>query len=663
MDMTDLPECRLRIFHVNDVYLLDYLPSLKTCIDLESSRFAQHAGSLCMPEDRVAWTDLWNGLTESALKELEEKDSHGRPPLRRTLSFSKSMARAAGFKRNSLIDTGELKKEVFHRAELTAKVQHHRPVDHHNPRHHHHATYPNSHVLTTLSGDFLAPSLLSSIDHGRSMVALMNQLPIDAVCFGNHESDVPFHSLLKRIHEFNGKWLNSNMPKFEPQLPDHHIMHLHGRDVALLGLCVGGGENASLYRPGVLGGYAATIVPVLEAAEGAIARARADAPNATVIALTHQDSSDDIKLALKGGISVILGGHDHKVANEKHGDCYVVKAGSDARQVAIVDLVWAAGELVPKVSVRMEPLTRAPPEARFEEELSGDSHDKYGPDPTLTLSMYRWQQPEKELRSSTLGEFPPNSISSRAVRSKENSMARMIATAMRTVLHADCTLMNSGGVRGDMDYPTGRVTYADLKAECPFASSVVVVTLPGSVLSAAVQESRRPWDEGKESGLSFQLDDGSTCDPTTHAMLTVKKAPFDPARFYRTVVDAFMVDANSVLHAYLTLHPEHAQPQDAGLTPLALVVSYFCDKAWRKLLGNGTDQQVEGNALSRLDKNGDGFLDEDEVAEALVTSLPGMASRVLAKQCLAMVAKNGEGKVDLASLKARFAEEAEIRTA
>jgi 2',3'-cyclic-nucleotide 2'-phosphodiesterase (5'-nucleotidase family) len=41
----------------------------------------------------------------------------------------------------------------------------------------------------------------------------MNEVGFDACCFGNHEADVPFDSLLKRINEMEATWLNSNMEK------------------------------------------------------------------------------------------------------------------------------------------------------------------------------------------------------------------------------------------------------------------------------------------------------------------------------------------------------------------------------------------------------------------------------------------------------------------
>jgi 2',3'-cyclic-nucleotide 2'-phosphodiesterase (5'-nucleotidase family) len=39
-------------------------------------------------------------------------------------------------------------------------------------------------TAVVLAGDFLAPSLLSSLDSGRGMVDVMNDVGIEFVCFG-----------------------------------------------------------------------------------------------------------------------------------------------------------------------------------------------------------------------------------------------------------------------------------------------------------------------------------------------------------------------------------------------------------------------------------------------------------------------------------------------
>jgi hypothetical protein len=42
-------------------------------------------------------------------------------------------------------------------------------------------------VVSILTGDFLAPYLLSSIDRGAGMMNALAKIPIDYICWGNHE--------------------------------------------------------------------------------------------------------------------------------------------------------------------------------------------------------------------------------------------------------------------------------------------------------------------------------------------------------------------------------------------------------------------------------------------------------------------------------------------
>eukprot|EP00961_Rhodomonas_salina_P130487 1756735-Rhodomonas_salina.1 len=64
-------------------------------------------------------------------------------------------------------------------------------------------TVEKENTIVLLPGDFVAPSLLSSLDHARGMIDCMNQVKIQYVCFGNHETDIPHSELIARIKESN----------------------------------------------------------------------------------------------------------------------------------------------------------------------------------------------------------------------------------------------------------------------------------------------------------------------------------------------------------------------------------------------------------------------------------------------------------------------------
>lgn len=136
---------------------------------------------------------------------------------------------------------------------------------------------------------------------------------------------------------------------------------------------------------------------------------------------------------------------------------------------------------------------------------------------------------------------PP--LTSLNVRKGPSSMAQLLATALRDVVAADASFMNSGGVRAKKTYTDGPITYADLNAECPFPSSNIVIKIRGKEMSEALATSRAAWlAEGgpEEDADAFQHDEGITTDEK-HEIVTVGGAPFDPDATYRLMVDAYMV--------------------------------------------------------------------------------------------------------------------------
>ena len=75
----------------------------------------------------------------------------------------------------------------------------------------------NPNTIAVLSGDFLNPSLISSIRidgvpiAGEQMVAAMNAVGIDYVTFGNHEFDVSGALLERRLAELSATVVSSNV--------------------------------------------------------------------------------------------------------------------------------------------------------------------------------------------------------------------------------------------------------------------------------------------------------------------------------------------------------------------------------------------------------------------------------------------------------------------
>ena len=213
---------------------------------------------------------------------------------------------------------------------------------------------PGEAYLCTLNGDFLSPSLLSSLDLGAAAVSVMNAVPVTHACLGNHEFDHSIEILGQRLGELDAEVVNTNVfacPEGEEHtgkeatalalkqavpasaealgapypeaaadgvgapgspagafldaLPRASVVELGGVKIGLLGLCTTSTPMSSARKP--KGVVFAECAPLAKAAAKAL-RPRVDA----IVALTHQTLPEDARLAEEvPELAAILGGHEH----------------------------------------------------------------------------------------------------------------------------------------------------------------------------------------------------------------------------------------------------------------------------------------------------------------------------------------------------------------
>jgi 2',3'-cyclic-nucleotide 2'-phosphodiesterase (5'-nucleotidase family) len=484
---------------------------------------------------------------------------------------------------------------------------------------------PADALLVTLAGDFLSPSMLSSLDGGRGMVDCLNHLGVTHVCFGNHEDDVDRHVLQQRLREFRGVWLSSNIFGFDPPLPTRDVVVVRGPDgtevrVGLVAVCT---LDPALYRTPPFDA-APTISPADALERETSNLLHGDACH-TVIAMTHLAMADDRALAFASGgrHPLFLGGHDHQPMREEVGGTLIVKAGADAFHALVVDIDWppAAGAAV------------APPVVH----ASLKDVKDFPADPALAAVVERHMAQVRELEHATLLLLPEGmELSSVGTRARQTTMGSLLCARLRDVFRADLCFINGGGIRGARTY-TGRLTYGALKAEVPFDNEVIPVTLPGHVIAAslALSRSRAPV----ESGAFLQVDDGVVVDGENR-ILSVGGAPFDPQRPYvvATMREFFFgMDRIEPLIAFGKAHPEALPPIGTGREVKQALVESFARGLWRTLGG-----------FVALDRDHDGSVGSDDVKARMadVTGEPG--SPVTARLVVGSFDADGDGRVTLA---------------
>jgi NADPH:quinone reductase-like Zn-dependent oxidoreductase/2',3'-cyclic-nucleotide 2'-phosphodiesterase (5'-nucleotidase family) len=464
---------------------------------------------------------------------------------------------------------------------------------------HHRTTDPADVFLVTLAGDFVAPSILSSLDSGRGMVDCMKAVGVTHAIFGNHEDDIPIEALRKRIAELGATWLSTNVA-FDPPLPRSQVLAVGRVRVGLVGVVME--DPATYHRPPFGGG---AITPANVAARAEAERLVRDERCACVIPLTHQPVTDDRALAREQRdppFPVIVGGHEHVVVLEEIEGTWIVKAGADALHGAIIDLAWPAdapapGQLDrPTVRVRLDPVA------------------SYAEDAALRARVDQHMSAVAELEAATLMTIPPGaSLSSIGARARQTSIGTLICSAVRGALGADGCIVNGGGIRGAREYKT-HLTYGDIKAELPFDNEVVVASLPGHVLRDAIVASRA--QAPAESGSFLQLDDRMLVD--AHGVLTtVAGAPLDPARDYSVALVRELLmglDHIEPLVRWAQENPSKVPPAGSGRETKLILVDAFSVALWHAMGG-----------FDEVDADHDGIVTEAEVfaAVARVTAEAG----------------------------------------
>jgi 2',3'-cyclic-nucleotide 2'-phosphodiesterase (5'-nucleotidase family) len=470
-------------------------------------------------------------------------------------------------------------------------VAHHRRVD------------PADAMLVTVAGDFLAPSLLSSLDSGAAMVACLNAIGVTHVTFGNHEDDIDVGQLRARAAELHAKWLATNVRGLSFELPASDVIDVGAARVGLVGVVM---NAPGVYRRMPFG--ATAVDPPNEAARREAERLVRERGCACVVPLTHQDADDDralARLVREPPFPVIIAGHEHTPLLEQVEGTWIVKAGMDATHAVVVDLELDAGGAEPArvtTRVRLEPVS------------------DYPEDLAMRARIDVYMRKVHALEEAPLLFLPPGeTLSSVGTRARPASFATFVCSRLRDALDADACLFNGGGIRASREY-AGRVTYGDLKAEMPFDNEIVVQPLPGRVVRDAVAASRARAP--LESGGYLQVDDRAAVEEPAHALVRLGGAPLDPERVYRVALVRemlFGLDHNQPLVDFARAFPERVVPVGSGREAKVVLVDGFAMALWDSLGG-----------FDAVDANHDGVVTEPEVEAAFARTTHGAPSPVTA---------------------------------
>jgi len=355
----------------------------------------------------------------------------------------------------------------------------------------------NKNTLLFIAGDFLNPSLLGTLKYkgekirGKQMIEVMNAMNFDLAAFGNHEFDLKYKDLQKRLNESNFKWNSTNaMHKLnketiEPffsqkdsvisKIPKTTIFNLKDADgtsikIGFVSPCIN--SNPKDYVD--YGDF-------YEDTKNAFNSIK----NKTdiVIGLTHLEQNQDEMIAkMLPEIPLIMGGHEHTNRLVPIGNCNIAKADANARTVYVHRLTYDTKTKKLDIASELIPI-----------------NDKIKGDEKVAGIIKKWTV----LLDDKIKEILPNPeeviFNAKTPLDGRDTPIRSIQTNLGTIIaqsmafgfdnKVDCALVNGGSIRID-DQLEGDITGVDIFRVLPYGGKVLKVKIKGELLQKTLQYGR-----------------------------------------------------------------------------------------------------------------------------------------------------------------------------
>ncbi|REJ75435.1 MAG: bifunctional metallophosphatase/5'-nucleotidase [Acidobacteria bacterium] len=354
----------------------------------------------------------------------------------------------------------------------------------------------NAHVLFTLGGDTLSPSVETRTYKGAQMIDAWNAIGLDYSVLGNHEFDISTEELLKRIEESEFTWLGANVIEAESgkpfaDLPEFVIREFEGVKIGIIGLLLPETKETSSMDDSL------KVTDYCLAANLIVSRLRKVEKVDAVVGLTHLFMEQDKKAAGCADFDLILGGHEHSLLQSSANGTPIFKMTADAREVGKFNLNFdRQTKRLTGIDWEIIPVT-----------------DEIPDDPEFAPIVAKYKDLLDRLSVPVGATSVTLNALSVANRTNETNIGNFIADAYREAVDADIGFVNGGSIRADLTYNPGPLTKRDVLSMLPFNNPIVKVEVTGAVLKEIVEhgvarsaEDSEPGRFPQISGMTFRFD-------------------------------------------------------------------------------------------------------------------------------------------------------------
>lgn len=399
-------------------------------------------------------------------------------------------------------------------------------------------------VIVAHAGDTISPSLMSSLDKGAHIIDLLNRARIDVFTPGNHEFDFGEDVFRKRMSELQATRLAANLRdaagKPLPGFADNRIFDIDGVKIGVFGLT--DDEAAKRSNSGSL-----RFSPTIETARLQAQRLRESGAD-LVVAVTHSEWQDDLRLARTGLIDVVLSGHDHNLFVAYDGRAAIGETQADGAQIVAVDL---------EITIDDSGGRKTTWTPKFRVIDTADAT----PDPAVAARVAEYQASLDKDLDTVVGVTKTQLDSRKAmVRGQETAIGNFFADAMRAASGADVAVLNGGSIRGEaIIAPGSPLTRKTVLAALPFANKLVTLEISGADLRAAFESAL--WSLGKDAGRFAQISGARIVarrDAVPGSRLVsveIGGKPLDDARRYKVATNDFLARGKDGYEAFSRARP------------------------------------------------------------------------------------------------------------
>ena len=357
----------------------------------------------------------------------------------------------------------------------------------------------SKHSIFVHAGDAYSPSLLSTMDKGKSAVDMLNAVGVDYMVLGNHEWDFGPEITRERVWE-------SNFPVLASNARDKDGLPIDGTvRTAMI--------NVGPFRVGIMGLITTNtkvianagsddFLPVLDTAKVLAKELKGQGAH-LIVALAHLDFLEDMELVQSGLVDVVLSGHDHYYISWDDGKTVWMDSGENSEKVGVMDVHLKSF------------MKRGKKRFSWEADMRFVDTKNVPEDRTIASKVKEYEKFLKTELDIVIGKTSTELDSrKKTVRTGEAAIGNLIADAMRDGVDADIAIANGGGIRAKKIYAPGTsITRRDMLTEMPFGNVVVKLRLTGAQIWDALENGVSQVENNagrfpQVSGLSFTYKKG-----------------------------------------------------------------------------------------------------------------------------------------------------------